>query len=88
LNAPTGRTLTASCYQENRCLASIEGSEKYIYYYGNKEAEFYDLSTDPRERENIVDEQSPEELEARREALLIWQAQVESSYEKRLYGKD
>ncbi|HZY64422.1 MAG: sulfatase-like hydrolase/transferase [Actinomycetota bacterium] len=87
LNAPTGRTLMASCYQENRCLASIEGSEKYIYYYGNKDAEFYDLSSDPRERENIADEQSPEKLEKQRDALLTWQIQTNSSYEKRLYGE-
>ncbi|CAN5680825.1 hypothetical protein BH24ACT21_BH24ACT21_12210 [soil metagenome] len=88
LSAPTDRTLMASCYQENRCLASIEDQEKYIYYYGNKEAEFYDLATDPRERENIADEQSPEKLERLRDSLLVWQAQVKSSYEKRLYGRD
>jgi arylsulfatase A-like enzyme len=87
LNAPEGRTLMASCYQENRCLTSIEGQKKYIYYYGNKEAEYYDLSTDPRERENLADEQSPEKLERLRDSLLVWQAQVKSSYEKRLYGK-
>lgn len=86
LEAPTGRTLMASCYQENRCLAGIEGQEKYIYYYDNKEAEFYDLSTDPRERENIIDEQDPEKLERLRNALLTWRVQAESSYEKRLYG--
>lgn len=88
LGAPTDRTLMASCYQENRCLASIEDQEKYIYYYGNKEAEFYDLATDPRERENIADEQSPEKLERLRDSLLVWQAQVKTSYEKRLYGRD
>lgn len=86
LGAPKGRTLMASCYQENRCLASIAGSEKYIYYYGNKEDEFYDLSKDPRERENIAEEQSSEKLKDLRDALLTWQAQIKSSYEKRLYG--
>ncbi|MGF1470264.1 MAG: sulfatase-like hydrolase/transferase [Rubrobacteraceae bacterium] len=88
LDAPTGRTLMASCYQKNRCLASIEGSEKYIYYYGNQEHEFYDLSTDPRERENVADEQSPEKLESLRKDLITWQTEVGRSYEKRLYGGD
>ncbi len=87
LKTPEDRTLMASCYQENRCLASIEGSKKYIYYYGNKEEEFYDLAKDPRERENLADEQSPEKLKKLRYDLLSWQAQVEASYEKRLYGK-
>ena len=87
LNPPKNRKLTASCYQENRCLASIEGSKKYIYYYGNKEEEYYDLAEDPRERENLADEQSDEKLERLRYELLSWQAQVKASYEKRLYGK-
>lgn len=87
LNLPEGRKLMASCYQENRCLTSIEGSKKYIYYYGNKEEEYYDLAEDPRERQNLADEQSPEKLESLRYDVLSWQAQVESSYEKHLYGK-
>lgn len=87
INPPQDRTLMASCYQENRCLASINGSEKYIYYYGNKEEEYYDLSEDPLEKNNLADEQSDEKLKDLRYDLLSWQAQVESSYERRLYGE-
>jgi phosphoglycerol transferase MdoB-like AlkP superfamily enzyme len=82
----TERTLMASCYQENRCLASIEGSDKYIYHYGNEDEEFYDLAADPRELENLAGDQNPEKLEKLRNDLLAWQAQVTASYEKRLYG--
>ena len=88
LQVPEDRKLVASCYQENRCLASIEGSKKYIYYYGNKEAEYYDLAEDPRERENLADEQGAEKLEDLRYDVLAWQAQVKSSYEKHLYGQN
>ncbi|MGB3635581.1 MAG: sulfatase-like hydrolase/transferase, partial [Rubrobacteraceae bacterium] len=87
LKAPEDRKLMASCYQENLCLASIEGSKKYIYYYDNKEEEFYDLAEDPRERENLVGEQDAEKLKTLRYDLLSWQAQVKASYEKHLYGK-
>ena len=87
LNPPEGRKLLASCYYENHCLASVEGSKKYIYHYGNKEEEYYDLAKDPRERNNLADEQSPEKLENLRYDVLSWQAQVESTYEKHLYGQ-
>ncbi len=87
LNAPEDRKLLASCYQENHCLASIEGQKKYIYYYGNKEDEYYDLAEDPLERENLAQEKSDERLQALRYDLLAWQAQVQASYEKHLYGK-
>ncbi len=86
LDPPEDRELMASCYQENRCLASVKGSKKYIYYYGNKEEEYFDLSKDPLEKENLIDDQSPEKLEGLRYNLLSWQARVESSYEKHLYG--
>lgn len=88
LKNPEDRKLMVSCYQENRCLASIEDSKKYIYYYDNKEDEFYDLEKDPRERENLIDEQSPEKLKNLRYDLLYWQAQTKSSYERHLYGED
>ena len=87
LGAPKDRKILASCYQENHCLASIEGPKKYIYYYGNKEDEYYDLADDPLERENLAQEKSDERLQALRYDLLAWRAQVQASYEKHLYGK-
>lgn len=86
LSPPEDRRLMLSCYQENRCLASIDGDEKYIYYYGNKEEEFFDLSKDPNEKNNIVDEQPKEKLLDLRYELLAWQAKVNATYEQWLYG--
>ncbi|MCA1849002.1 MAG: LTA synthase family protein, partial [Actinobacteria bacterium] len=48
LDPPEHRTLRASCYHVRTCLASIEDGEKYIYHYGNKADEYFDLSEDPR----------------------------------------
>jgi arylsulfatase A-like enzyme len=86
LSPPEDRPLMLSCYQENRCLASIKGDEKYVYYYGNKPEEFFDLSEDPHERENLADQMSEEKLKELRYELLAWEAKVESTYEKRLYS--
>lgn len=86
LSPPEDRHLMLSCYQKNRCLASIDGDEKYIYYYGDKEEEFFDLSKDPNEKNNIVDEQPKEKLLDLRYELLAWQAKVNATYEQWLYG--
>jgi hypothetical protein len=61
-------------------MASIKGSEKYIYNYGNQPDEVYDLSKDPQEKNNLADTYSSEELNKRREDLLNWQAGVNAMY--------
>ncbi len=63
---PKDRTLMASCISRSSCLASIEGSEKYIYHFGERPEEVFDLSKDPLERRNLVSERSKEELDERR----------------------
>jgi len=64
---------------EKACLASIEGSEKYIYHYGNQLEEFFDLSKDPLEKENLAGERG-KEVEERRQALLEWYSSVNATY--------
>jgi Sulfatase len=77
---PDDRTLFFSCWFEDQCLASIEGTEKYIYHYGNRPDELFDLSIDPSERENLVDERSEEEIDERRQDLLAWRSSVDAAY--------
>jgi phosphoglycerol transferase MdoB-like AlkP superfamily enzyme len=71
-----------SCYQPFTCLMSIKDGEKYIYNYGNEPAEYYDLSEDPREQNNLAKQQSPEKLAKRRDDLLSWRAGVDKVYEE------
>ena len=82
LSPPEDRTLKASCYHEQTCLSSIDGDQKYIYSYGNKGEEYYDLSEDPLERNNLIEEQPDRKIENLRDDLLAWQARVEASYEQ------
>ena len=82
LDPPEHRTLRASCYHVRTCLASIKDDKKYIYNYGNKADEYFDLSEDPRERHNIIERQSEEKIEALRNDLLRWEGRVEASYEQ------
>jgi phosphoglycerol transferase MdoB-like AlkP superfamily enzyme len=82
LDPPEHRTLRASCYHVRTCLASIRDDEKYIYNYGNKADEYFDLSEDPKERHNIIESQSEEKIEALRNDLLRWEGRVEAFYEQ------
>jgi lipoteichoic acid synthase len=77
---PEDRTLRFSCITEHKCLASIKGSEKYIYHYGDQPDEIFDLSNDPLEEHNLAGERSAEELYRLREDLLAWRSGVNAGY--------
>jgi lipoteichoic acid synthase len=83
---PEDRTLMFSCWNDNKCLASIKGTEKYVYHFGDQPEEVFDLSKDPDERQNLAGERSSEALEERRTALLEWRAKVKSMYGARAPG--
>jgi arylsulfatase A-like enzyme len=77
---PEDRTLMFSCWNDNGCLASIKGTEKYIYHYDDQPEEVFDLSKDPGERQNLAGKLSPKELEEQRSKLLEWRAKVNAMY--------
>jgi lipoteichoic acid synthase len=77
------RTLFFSCFDDYRCLASIKGDEKYIYFFGNQPDEVYDLSKDPHEHHDIADQLSDEELKKKRSQVLAWYSRVNAMYEHR-----
>ena len=58
----------------------IEGHEEYIYHYGNRPEEIFDLSEDPTEQNDLAGEYSQEELDKRRDELLKWQTSVNATY--------
>jgi len=59
---PADHTLMFSCFHESKCLASIQGSEKYIYHYDNQPEELFDLSEDPLEKRNLANDGGNQEL--------------------------
>jgi lipoteichoic acid synthase len=77
------RKLFFSCFDDYRCLASLKGDQKYIYFFGNQLEEAYDLSSDPSESNNLADERSDGELKRRRTDVLAWYSRVNAMYEKR-----
>ena len=77
---PEDRTLMFSCFHDKACSASLKGTEKYIYHYGNQPDELFDLSKDPLEENNLVSERSTEELDERRREILQWRSSVNAAY--------
>jgi len=83
-----GRTLYFNCFDDYRCLASLRGEEKYIYFFGNQPEEVYDLSSDPSESNNFAGKLDDKELEQRRKELLAWYLRTNAMYEKQPQGPD
>jgi arylsulfatase A-like enzyme len=78
---PEERPLFFSCFHEDQCLASIEGNEEYIYHYGNRPDEIFDLAEDPLEQNDLAGEYSQDELDKRHDdGLLEWQSSVNATY--------
>ena len=80
---PEDRTLYFSCWFEEACLASIEGTEKYIHHYGDRPDELFDLSKDSLEEHNLAGEYGRAETAERREELIEWRSSVDAEYGER-----
>jgi arylsulfatase A-like enzyme len=76
---PEERTLFFSCTNREKCLASIKGHEKYIHHYGDQPDEFFDLSEDPLEKRNLLDERAAE-ARKRCDELLAWRSKINAIY--------
>jgi lipoteichoic acid synthase len=76
------RRLFFSCFDAYRCLATLKGEEKYIYFFGDRPEEVYDLSSDPSESHNLADERGSEELKERRTEVLAWYSRVNAMYDE------
>jgi phosphoglycerol transferase MdoB-like AlkP superfamily enzyme len=82
-NLPEDRTLNFSCWGSRECLASLEDGMKYVYNYGDRPDELYDLSRDPMEENNLLSGASESErrgADERRTQLLTWKARVDAIY--------
>ena len=84
LLAPTDkkRPLYFSCFDDFRCMASLEGNMKYIYFFGNKPSELYNLAEDPYEKHNLAKETPRKELNRRSAELLQWYARINTMYDE------
>jgi lipoteichoic acid synthase len=69
-----------ACQSDNRCLAQIDGTTKYVHHFGNRPDEVFDLADDPQEQHNLIADVDPERLKALRADLLHWRSDVRAEY--------
>jgi lipoteichoic acid synthase len=82
LEVPEGRTLFFGCRPDLLSTARIKGQEKYIYHFGNRPDEFYNLAKDPFERNNLAAKVGGKDLHRWRSELLEWHAETTAAYER------
>lgn len=82
LDRPKNRTLHFNCRPDVLCMASTQGYAKYIYHYGQKPPELYDLRRDPLERNNLAGRVDRRYLDQRRKELLRWHAEAQALFDE------
>jgi lipoteichoic acid synthase len=82
LNLPGDRTLHFGCRPDLLSTARIQDQEKYIYHFGKRPDEFYDLAKDPLKRNNLAAHLGGKELHRRRSELLEWHAETTAAYDR------
>lgn len=80
LKADSDRPIHAQCWYERRCMARIVGDEKYIYHYGRRGEEFFDLGEDPLEQNNLAAQR--DDLADWKKELMRWQTRINTTYEE------
>ena len=60
----------------DHCLASVRGTQKYVFHFGRRPDELFDLASDPGERHNLLSLADRAEATELRDDLLRWRAGV------------
>ncbi len=62
--------VVSSCWYEDYCLSMREGPLKFVYHYGRRPTEVFDLQQDPGERRNIAELVSRERIDTAEQQML------------------
>ncbi|WP_345583933.1 LTA synthase family protein [Tessaracoccus lubricantis] len=72
--------VVVSCWVRGRCTAVLDGDRKLIHHFGDRRDEVFDVSVDPFERNDIVEEADEDWMESRREIAVGWYLDAERWY--------
>lgn len=78
---PEDRILYHHAKNGRSAMALRQDSLKFFYYRDHQPMEVYNLSRDPYERHNIVDEIAPQRLKTVEMQLLLWQRGTQKVYD-------
>jgi glucan phosphoethanolaminetransferase (alkaline phosphatase superfamily) len=79
---PEDRTLFFGCRPDLLSVARIQGQQKYIYHFGNRPEEYYDLKKDPLEKNNLIGKVGEKGLDRFHSEALAWHADATAAYPK------
>lgn len=81
--------VVSSCWYTDYCLAMREGDLKYVYHFGMRPTEVFDLVRDPLERHSLAETLPPEELRQAESRMLGAKLSVDAFWQDRPpEGKD
>jgi arylsulfatase A-like enzyme len=70
----------ASCWYDNYCLALRSGNLKYVFHYGRRPAELFDLAADPRELHDLSASMPDALREAIERRMLTYRFSMDAYY--------
>lgn len=82
LQPAEGDPVYMTCLVRGDCVASVEDNMKYIHWFGDRQDQVYDLTSDPGETVNLVNDMDPDWLEERRLGVLNWWLTNDVRYSK------
>ena len=72
------RKLRAHCWYNRRCMAQIEGDQKFIHHFQTQPDEVFDLAQDPKEQRP----EAPATSQPQLQELMAWRASVLAAYQR------
>lgn len=76
-----GRALRFACRPDLLSIVRLQENMKYIYHFGKKPEEYFDLVKDPDERVNLASKVGEARLSGYREEMISWHAGAAAAYE-------
>ena len=74
--------LITSCWYTDYCLAMREGDRKYVYHYGIRPTEVFDLATDPGELDDLAPRLDEEEIRSAEERMLAFKLSIDGFWDQ------
>lgn len=81
LKSDENRVLHASCWIEDQCVSRLWGNHKFIHYYGKQSDEYFDLTADPQESNNLIETLPKARREEFTKDILDWKSHIRRVYE-------
>jgi lipoteichoic acid synthase len=70
------------CWNVNQCMTYFpDDRHAYLYFYGYRPTEYYDLVKDPLEKHDISDTLSDEQKKKYERTMLAWEAEVDATHQ-------